>query len=194
MLSRSRIKKYLQRLLTESSVANAIVLPSGQISLKEAIALRNLVQKSDPGKPIVEIGVLFGWSTRIITMAKKVEQPLYAVDNFQWNPLGILPKTHRKACEANLAEAIRDFNVHLIDKCKNLFYETYDLGRPALVFLDADHSYEETLRDIQWAKKVRADFICLHDYCEESPGVLKAVAECGGPTEVFETLAVIEGS
>jgi predicted O-methyltransferase YrrM len=50
-----------------------------------------LVQQSDPIRPIIEIGTLFGWSTLLICLFKDPGQKRITVDNHSWNPLGITP-------------------------------------------------------------------------------------------------------
>jgi hypothetical protein len=49
------------------------------------------------------------------------------------------------------------------------------------VFLDADHSYEETRSDIEWALAAGARIIAGHDYSVEHPGVVRAVDEVATP-------------
>jgi hypothetical protein len=50
------------------------------------------------------------------------------------------------------------------------------------------HTYEETKVDIQWARSVRASIICGHDYSERFPGVIRAVDEFGGPSQLRGSL------
>ena len=54
---------------------------AGQISIDEARLLSDLVRSSEPSRPIVEVGTLFGHSTLVLTMAKRRNQPLISVDN-----------------------------------------------------------------------------------------------------------------
>lgn len=57
----------------------------------------------------------------------------------------------------------------------------------ALVYIDADHSYEGVLRDLRvWVPKVRpGGIVALHDYLNENYGVKKAVEKfCSGKYEV----------
>lgn len=61
------------------------------------------------------------------------------------------------------------------------FFRDYRDEPPALVFLDAIHSYSETKIDIQWALSVNAAAIAVHDYSDDWPGVIQAVDEFGGP-------------
>jgi hypothetical protein len=71
---------------------------------------------------------------------------------------------------------------------KGQFYRTYDGPPPALVPLDAVHTYEETKVDIQWARSVRASIICGHDYSERFRGVVRAVDAFGGPSQLRGSL------
>ena len=55
-------------------------------------------------------------------------------------------------------------------------------------YIDGNHHYEYVKEDIQIClKKIKNDgIISGHDYCEESPGVIKAVNEMfGKPDKVF---------
>lgn len=169
----------------------AITLPVGQISLTESRFLGSLVGAlSGPG-PVIEIGTLFGWSTRVIALFKDRDRELITVDSFAWNPLGLSPDDHFRCTSRILDDAVRDQNVRLVRQDKGRFYASFAGPPPALVFLDAIHTYEETRADIDWARKVNAGVICLHDYRSEFPGVMRAVDAAGGPRAVIESLAVL---
>jgi hypothetical protein len=62
---------------------------------------------------------------------------------------------------------------------KDEWFDRYDGEAPALVFCDADHPYEPTVRDIEFALRVGAQIICEHDYTQH-PGTMQAVDEHGG--------------
>ena len=169
----------------------ALTLPVGQISLGEARALGGLVAGlTEPG-PIVEVGTLFGWSTRVMVLFKQPERELITVDSYVWNPLALPAERHARATRAALQEAVDHHGVRLVAEDKAAFYERYSGPPPALVFLDAIHSYEETRKDIEWARRVQAKTICLHDYSPKHPGVVQAVDEAGGPRYLCESLAVL---
>src|SRR5579872_2736926 len=164
----------------------------GGRSIEEAIFLAELTRRAAGPAPIVEIGTLFGWSTHIIVLNKLRGQKLYTVDNYSWNPLGISPDAHHLATQRALADAVAHHNVVQVKADKNSFYENYSGEPPALVFLDANHSYEETKADIQWALKVRTRIICGDDYHPERfPGVTRAVKELNGPKELVGRLFVL---
>lgn len=66
----------------------------GQISLEEARFLSELAAEAQSERPIIEIGSLFGSSTKVLLTAKKPDQPLIAVDLFSWNPAQLTPEQH----------------------------------------------------------------------------------------------------
>ena len=163
-----------------------------QLSISEAQFLAELVKTSDPSRPIVEIGTLFGWSTLVITLFKPVEQQLITVDNYSWTPLGMTPEAHYTATRLRLAEAVERFNVRQIKMDKDAFYQQYNGPNPSLFFCDADHSYEATKADLIWAKQMGADIICGDDYSPEKfPGVVQAVEEMGGARKVVDELFLL---
>jgi hypothetical protein len=161
---------------------------SGQISLVEARFLMSLVARSDPTRPIVEVGTLYGHSTLVMCLAKQSAQKLYAVDNISWNSLGISPEVHRAATRRRLAECIDHYGVEVVPKGDAEFYASYDGPPPALYLCDADHSYEAVKADIAWARRVGASIICGDDYVPRAEGVTRAVNEAGGPRELHDGL------
>jgi hypothetical protein len=163
-----------------------------QLTLAECHFLGELIRSSDPTKPIIEIGSLYGWSTLVITLFKAPSQPLITVDNYSWNSLGITPEAHFTATRMRLAEATKDYNVQQLRMDKDEFYRTYDGAQPALFFCDADHGYEATKADLVWAKSVNAEIICGDDYSPTKfPGVVQAVEEMGGAKKVVDELFVL---
>lgn len=164
----------------------------GQLSLVEARLLGELVAQSDPTRPIIEIGTLFGFSTIVITLSKAQGQKLLTVDNYSWNPLGLSPHAHYELTRNRLTEAVAKHSVEQIRMDKNEFYRTYSGPPPALFFCDADHSYEATKADILWARSVGATLICGDDYDHPyQRGTAQAVDELGGPKRVAGGLFVM---
>jgi hypothetical protein len=175
----------------ELQAIRAIAAP-GHISLNEARFLGDLVRRTPETSPIIEIGTLFGFSTRFLALYKRPEQSLISVDVFLWNPLGISPTAHEAATRAALRDLTDSANVQLLRADKAKFYENYSGPPPGLVFCDADHGFEATLADLRWAKEVGASIICGHDYDPSAhPGVVQAVEELGGPRELVETLFLL---
>ena len=164
----------------------------GQLSIEEARLLGEVVRDSDPVRPIIEIGTLFGFSTMVITLFKARTQRLITVDNYSWNPLGMSSTAHFAATSARLAEAVRSQNVDQVQMDKDLFYKTYAGPPPAVFFCDADHAYDATKADILWARSVGASFICGDDYdLVHERGTARAVDELGGPRRLAGGLFVM---
>lgn len=164
------------------------------MSLLEIRKLLELVRDSDPTRPIVEIGSLFGSTALAMASVKPPTQRLICVDNFSWNPYGWDPTFHEQLTRRRLAPAMAHLAVEMITIDRRTFYQTYVGPPPALVFLDADHSYEATLEDIRWAQSVDADIICGDDYGAQFPGVVQAVQDAGGAVEVVDELFVMRNS
>ena len=185
------LNRLLIRLPGYRALAQRLLRGSSEVSLMEGRFLGELVRRAAPQRPIIEIGTLFGSSTRIMALFKDPATPLLTVDRFGWNPFGLRPAQHRSVTRHRLQQAIDQLGVELIDMEKSAFYASYSAGPPGLVFLDANHSYESTLEDIRWAQRVGADIICGHDYTTKQPGVIQAVEECGGAGELVERLFVL---
>ncbi len=173
-------------------IRQALHLKRGEVSLREAQFLGELVAGAQHTGPIVEIGTLFGSSTRAMLLRKTPEQKILSVDSYDWNPLNISKELHSSITAQILEEAERTCNLERVVSDKNVFFKSYDGPPPALVFLDAIHTYDETKKDIEWAKSVDAQIICGHDYDREKfPGVCQIVDEQGGPNKLVETLWVL---
>lgn len=174
----------------EHVISQALALEVGPISLCESRFLARLVRELEVPGPIVEIGTLFGWSTRIMLCAKAPERELISVDDYSWNPLGLAPDVHHQITSHILADGkgigLRQLRIDKAD-----FYASWPGPRPALVFADAMHTYEGTKSDIEWARSAGAHVVCGHDYQPEWPGVIRAVDELGGPKELVESLWVL---
>ncbi len=141
--------------------------------------------------PIVEIGVLAGRTTQRIATVKSPEQKILAVDNFCWNGWGLTPDEQFSLVQLSLGYLVETGHVEICRIDKDEFFKTYSGPTPSLVFLDAMHDYEETKKDILWAKQVGAKIICGHDYGEDFPGVVQVVDEFGGPTRLADRLYVL---
>ncbi len=164
----------------------------GQIGIREARFLGEITRKLNTDRTIIEIGTLFGYSTRVIAENMRENQELLTVDIFCWNPCDLTNEQHKRITKISLADTIEKLNVKIVIVDKKKFYEEYKGPSPEMVFLDADHSYEATKADIDWALSVGADVICGHDYSENMPGVMKAVDESGGIEKLVDTLWVLK--
>jgi hypothetical protein len=160
-------------------------LQNNSVSEVEWKLLSRLVQESvNYAGPIVEIGVLAGRTTQRLARYKFPHQKILAVDNFCWNPWGLSPDEQWCLVQHSLDYLVETGHVEIHRIDKNKFYETYAGPAPSLVFLDAMHDYEETKKDIMWAKRVGARIISGHDYGPDFPGVIQIVDELGGPREL----------
>jgi len=162
---------------------------AGEITLGESIFLGELVRSIDSPGPIIEIGTLFGKSTTAIASHKLTDREFITIDNYSWNPIGLPSNIHFQITSHLLYYATNKLNVKALNIDKEKFYTQYSGEAPSLVFLDAIHTYNETKKDILWAKYINAKLICGHDYNKEKhPEVVKAVDEFGGPRKLVETV------
>ena len=151
---------------------------SGTISSNELIFLEKLVKKANLlDGPIVEIGVLFGFTTQHIANWKKPDKELLAVDRFSWNPIGLEKDIHREFTQRILHYVIENANVELLDIDCVSFYKNYKYEKPSMVLIDASHRYDNVWKDIKWAVEMEIPIIAGHDYSDDFPGVKRAVGE-----------------
>jgi len=167
---------------------------SGSLSDQEYEFLRTLVESANhlPGD-FVEIGTLFGSTAQRLAAWKAPNKKVIAVDGFFWNPWILSPAEHERVTKNNLFFLTAHGHVEVVTADKNEFYrERVFPIPPALAFLDAVHTYEETRRDIVWARKAGVGVICGHDYSSlDAPGVVQAVHEFGGAEKVVGTVWVL---
>jgi len=125
--------------------------------------------------PFIEFGTLFGHTTNLLATLKNQKQTLISIDNYSWNPFCMPRAAHLAFAQRTTSVAKQFHNTVLLDMSLDEFKKTYRGERPAFVFLDADHSYDATFSDIQWAIEQEAHVICGHDYHDSCPGVIEAV-------------------
>ena len=156
--------------------------------VKEAVLQAN----SLPG-PIIEIGTLFGSTTAWMAQWKNADKKIVTVDNYCWNPWNLSSASHKMFTTRFLEYLVHRGEVEQLDVDKDAFYESYRGPSPSMVFLDADHTYEETRKDIAWARRVGAKIIAGHDYVDVF-GAFRAVNEAGGRCAGAATVWVLNGS
>ena len=127
--------------------------------------------------PIVEFGTLFGLTTRLLATVVRKDQPVITVDNFIWNPFGLPPSVHESFARKVLRSELADGRVVLHVGDSEAFRRGYRGRVPALVFLDADHSYAAVRDEIAWAMSIGVPIIAGHDYGNPQFGVTRAVDE-----------------
>lgn len=162
--------------LTKMAFNEGTIFAEEQPLLRELVTIAN----SLPG-PIIEVGTLFGSTTTLLALWKSQSKKIITVDNYSWNPWKLSPLVHRTLTAQVLHYLSEKGEVQVVCQDKQEFFDTYRGESPALVFLDADHSYEATKADIKWAKRIGASIISGHDYFgDHCPGVGQAVEEEGG--------------
>lgn len=73
---------------------------------------------------------------------------MYTIDSLRWNNETLDAETQKKFAQSNLGETIENYSLEMVDCEKSFFNKTYDGPRPAMLFCDADHSYEGTREDL----------------------------------------------
>ncbi len=154
----------------------------GSVTDREEEALRELVREAEayPG-PILEIGTLFGLTTQLLAACKSPERKLITVDNYSWNPFSMPASQHVTFTRRALRTCRAQANVEVYEGENTAFYRDYRGERPAMVFIDALHTYEGVRADLTWAVANGIPVISGHDYSPRWPGVQRAVDEFFGP-------------
>ncbi|HTT42689.1 MAG TPA: class I SAM-dependent methyltransferase [Steroidobacteraceae bacterium] len=161
----------------------------GSLAPAEYEFLRELVLRANAHSgPLLEIGTLFGRTTSKMALWKEPQKQIYTLDNYGWNPWRLTPQMHYQLTSLVLQYLVDAGHVVQVRADKDEWLSQYQGPPPALVFCDADHSYEATLRDIRHSLQAGARMICGHDYSLEHPGVIQAVNECGGAEACTGTL------
>lgn len=163
---------------------NPTLFALGGLTEEEETAVRSFVRacgRSSAGDaeagPVVEFGTLFGLTTRLLAAEAGGRRAVITVDNFCWNPFGLPPALHETFTRKILRGELAAGTVTLCAGDSEAFRRAYRGPRPAMVFLDADHSYEAVRDEIAWAKGLGVPLICGHDYGNPRFGVTRAVDE-----------------
>jgi hypothetical protein len=153
----------------------------GGLSATDEAGLAALVARAavHPG-PVVEFGTLFGVTTRLIAAAAAPGQAVITVDNFSWNPFGLPTAAHERFTRGVLRTELASGRVALAVADSAAFRRDYRGEVPALVFLDADHSYAAVRDEIAWARGLGVPLIAGHDYGVARFGVTRAIDEAFG--------------
>jgi predicted O-methyltransferase YrrM len=142
------------------------------------VRLSKTVQERAPNSIIIEIGALFGFSTQALLEGCTTNK-VVVIDNFTWNPIGLTKSRHRELFYSNMSYFLRRGMMEIFEGTSESFFSnSYNDENVAMVFIDADHSYEGVRADIEQALKVSPVIICGDDYHFE--GVKKAVNEFFG--------------
>lgn len=175
------------RALTVASGLDGSVQDDQEQLLEELVRAANNLEG-----PIIEIGTLFGLTTVKMCLWKTAKKDMVTIDDYSWNPWGLTSEAHFDLTKRILRYHTERSHVRQIRMGKNEFYSTYIGERPSMVFFDADHTYEETSRDIGWAQDLGVPIIAGHDYTDRWPGVVRAVRDTGRGVKLCGTLWVLQ--
>lgn len=162
----------------------------------EGWRLANLAAKVDPARAIVEVGAFAGRSTAFLAAATTGAR-IVSID--AWGPDAIPGGTDAAAAEAVLERYVQTLHdLGLRGKVTTLRAMGYEIaqmwvGEVGLLFLDASHLYEDTLREMtSWQRHIPPGcYAALHDHHESNPGVIQAVDELVAEGE-WERVDIIE--
>jgi predicted O-methyltransferase YrrM len=153
----------------------------GSVQPEELVLLEELVRLANKLEgPIVEVGTLFGFTTQAIACWKEPQKQLITIDDYSWNPMGLVPVAHRDFTRRSLCYVSAKCSTTLFEGLSSEFYATYKGPAPSMIFIDASHEYEHVLADINWARKAGVAIIAGHDCSRFWPGVKRAVEESFG--------------
>ncbi len=159
----------------------------GWMSLGE---LRFLADHASKSKVIVEAGCFKGRSTR--AMADNTTGIIHAIDPWDGLYEGLThPRDDALRYLQTDPDGIRkEFYENLLDYISigrviphTGYFHHFWVGYPDMIFIDANHSYLTTKRDILHAVMLMqgGGFLCGHDYRGEWPDVIRAVDDVFGP-------------
>jgi len=132
---------------------------------------------------VCEVGSWKGRSTHALLSGCKGQ--VTAVDHFKGSRSD--DKTHMGQPYPEFKKNVLGFNNLTILKEESV-KAAKKVGKFDMVFIDAGHTYEDVVKDIRaWKGKANVLF-CGHDYCDEWPGVKKAVDEEIGPVQVVGSI------
>lgn len=166
--------------------ANDKLAFDGSVQPDELEFLHQLVtQANELEGDIIEVGTLYGFTTQYLAEWKRDDKPLVTIDNFRWNPVGMSAEAHESFTKRNLHYLCENTNTQIFSGANTEYYRAHK-GKPApaLVFIDAGHSYEDVMVDIKGAQDMGVQIITGHDYSDGCPGVIKAVDECFGSDKI----------
>ena len=163
----------------------------GKVTEESASFLYMMAYASNVPGDIVELGSWQGWTTCFLAQACKDSKNgiVHAVDNFKGNPgkehLYTVSREDLSDLRANFAANISNMGLadyvrlHNTDLASAFPEIQASATSVRMIFVDADHRYEEVCRHIGLYGDLLATggIIALDDYSDNFPGVVKAVSE-----------------
>jgi predicted O-methyltransferase YrrM len=136
---------------------------------------------------IAEIGSWKGRSTHALLTGCRGS--VYAVDHFLGSPSAPFTQEEAKdeAVYNQFMENVGEFPNLVVVK-KDSLEAALEVPQVDMVFIDADHTYEDIKRDIKaWMPKAKK-LICGHDYDDGWPGIIQGVDETFEKVEVIGSI------
>lgn len=163
----------------------------GWFERHEGDKLAELAANVHPAQAIVEIGAFAGRSTCFLAAGALNGRGAHLTSIDPWGPAAIPDGTDQGAADEILEDYRRNLEAIGVQGQVTTLRATAEQVAPmwiqpiGLLFLDATHLYEDTLREIRdWGPHVVAGgHAAFHDYHRNHPGVVQAldeVVEAGG--------------
>lgn len=174
---------------------NQVELPAGWFDDNSIGSYRNLVNQVPIGGCMVELGCWKGRSICSVSdIIKERNITVYLVDSFTGydkgaGQYGDISTDIMEELAKNLIKFGLDKHCHIFpDTTERVFGALKGIITPHLVFIDADHTYEAVMRDIEcWASIIPdGGVIAGHDFFSE--GVNKALLDTFGHVENDHTV------
>lgn len=153
----------------------------GWFTQSEGRRLYHLAKQVKREHEIVEIGAFAGRSTAYLAEGTRRGFGAHITTLDDWSPAALPGGTEQNAADEVLAE----FRSHVDNeyvtylRARSDWIAPYWLKPIGLMFLDASHLYDDTVRDIsQWGRHVViGGYAAFHDYHTNNPGVIQATDE-----------------
>lgn len=155
-------------------------VPSGWFNYESKYQLAIDRVKPNESALFVELGVWFGQSmcyagVEVINSGKNIK--VHGVDSFLYGdqPIPGAGQDHARYDEAmRFTEPVRNVGVvTIVSGDTHTVYQQYEDESIDFLFIDANHTYEDVLLDLQlWYPKVKkGGLVCGHDYEAHNPNV-----------------------
>jgi len=151
------------------------LMTGGLTSYRTAKLLNFATSVLDDDECYLEIGVFTGYTL----MAAHYMNTKICIGIDHFTSFGLDPEVVRNQCKKNIEYFSRSMNQGILVLDANFkIVKKEDIGRSiGVFFIDGDHSYEETIAQMDWGTPLLSDqaVIIFDDLC--FPGVSKAVDE-----------------
>lgn len=157
----------------------------GWFAMEEGALLADLASVVPEDQEIVEIGAYGGRATAFLIAGARSGNGTHITSIDDWGPAAIPGGTDQEAADRVLADyqaslALMEAGALVTPlRARSTQVVAHWLKPIGLLFLDASHTYEDTLRDaLAWASFVPSGGVAaFHDYHADHPGVVQALDE-----------------